>query len=199
MGQTESREVKFLAKVKQYLLKFDELDEIDREVMEMINSQPENQSQVDQELSDYYHIIENDDLTDVQLAEVGKRIKDARIRRRDESCTASLIKCFKDNKNKLQYSVKANRVMFENAMSRQCKTLHEDYKYRVLSEDDIKNIKNVKEKNTESKKSNRKFSIPEIVECFEHKMKNKDIAKKLDITQSYVSVMRKKLGYAKVK
>ena len=193
MGQIESRETMFLDKIQELLTVFDEADRINREIEEMINNQPLNQSQVDQLLSDYYHLIENNDLNDNQFVLVGKEIKKAREKRRDESSTAQLIKCYQDNKKKLSYMPKETRVMFENAIKSTCNSLHEKYKYRILNENDLQKLKDTTEI---TKKENK---IDKAKEMFKHHMKNKDIAKELKVTPSYVSLLRKKMGYSKVK
>lgn len=194
MNEINSKEKMFLGKLKALLDTFDSMDKIVEEINDIIDKQPNEQSRIDQLLSDYYHILENDDLSDEEIINIGKKIHEIRLQRRDENSVGKLIHCYDINKNKLMYSNKSNRQMFYQAIANLKKTLHEDYKYRILTDNDIIDLKEKKIKKT--KKCKRKYStapsLDELIECLSEGMKNKEISEKFDITPTYVSVLKRK-------
>ena len=141
MCEINSAEKIFLSKLEILLSKFDEIDAINEEIQQIIDDEPEKQRQLDLLLSDYYHLLESDDLSDIEILNVGKKIHDTRTLRRDENRVSTLIACYEQHKNKLQYSVKSNRDMFRQAMRLKTKNLHEDYKYRILTDNDFESFK----------------------------------------------------------
>ena len=194
--ENNSKENIFLGKLESMLTKFNELDEIYQEISEMIKENPSNQQQIDYELSDYYHMLEDPSTTDAEFINIGKKIQEARTIRNDYQCLYALIKCYNENKDKLIWSPASNRADFRKAISYARKYLHEDYKYRVLKEDDINNLKknkNLKE-NIITVKVDEKISKEKIEECISKGMKNNDIAKLFGITPSYLSHLKARLG-----
>ena len=192
----ENKENIFLGKLELMLTKFNELDEIYQEISDMIKENPSNQQQIDWELSDYYHKLEDSSNTDVEFINIGKKIQQARLIRNDYQCLYEIIKCYNENKDKLFWSPTNNRSEFRKAIQYARKYLHEDYKYRVLKEDDIENLK--KDKNAKScvvtVEVNGKISADKIKECIDKGMKNNDIAKLFGITPSYLSHLKARLG-----
>lgn len=137
-----------------------------------------------------------------------KKIHEIRLQRRDENRVSTLIACFEQNKNKLGYSVKANRDMFRQAINLKRKSLHEDYKYRILTDNDFetlkvdKNRKEIavtnKEKEVKKRKKRGKgITKEQIEECLNQGMKTSEIAKKFNVQQPYVSLLKKKYGFNK--
>lgn len=194
--ESNSKENIFLGKLKSMLTKFNELDEIYQEISDMIKENHSNQQQNDYELSDYYHMLEDSSTTDVEFINIGKKIQEARKIRNDYQCLYALIKCYNENKDKLFWSPTSNRSEFRKAVQYARKYLHEDYKYRVLKEDDIKNLKKGKKSktNTITIKVDEKVSKEKIEECISKGMKNKDIAKLFGITPSGLSHLKARLG-----
>lgn len=193
MCEINSAEKVFLGKLEVLLSKFDEIDKINEELQEIIDNEPEKQRQLDLLLSDYYHMLENDDLSDVEILNVGKKIHDTRVLRRDENRVSTLIACYEQHKNKLQYSIKTNRDMFRQAMRLKTKGLHEDYKYRILTDNDFEEFK--KSDNLDIKylkKRHKRVSKEELEECLNNSMRTKDIAEKFSVTPSYISMLKKK-------
>ena len=188
-----SKETIFLGKLELMLSKFDELDNIISDIQNMIKEQPTNQQQNDWILSDYYHILENTDTTDIEFINVGKKIREARIIRTDYQRTYELIKCYNENKDKIFYCHKENRDNFRKAIKYAMKYLHEDYKYRVLTEDEINNLK-IKHKKTTSNTRITKEILDDLIKSG---MKNKDIAKSFDVDDSYISKLKRKYGLSK--
>lgn len=198
MNEINNAEKIFLGKLEVFLQTFDTLDRIGKEIQELIDNEPEKQRQLDLLLSDYYHMLENDDLSDTEILNIGKKIHDTRVLRRDENRVSTIIACYEQHKNKLQYSVKSNRDFFRQAITNRCKNLHEDYKYRVLTEDDIKGFKKEDKVEKKEKRQRRKgISKEELQDCLNKGMKTKDIANKYSVFATYVSNMKKKYGLNK--
>lgn len=204
MNEINSAEKIFLGKLEVLLQKFDEIDVIANDIKDIIENEPEKQRQLDLLLSDYYHRLENEDLTDVEILNIGKKIHETRVMRRDENRVATLIACFEQNKNKIQYCVKANREMFRQAMKLKRKTLHEDYKYRVLTDNDFKELKvdkNVKKCveviNKKRKKRGEGITKEQLEECINNGMGTMEIARKFDVKPPYISTLKKKYGFNK--
>ena len=204
MNEINSAEKIFLGTLERFLQTFDTLDEIAKEIKDIVENEPEKQRQLDLLLSDYYHMLENDDLTDVEILNIGKKIHETRVMRRDENRVSTLIACFEQNKNKLGYSVKANRQMFRQAMSLKRKTLHEDYKYRILTDNDFESLKvdnNAKKCGEVVNKKRRKrgegITKEQLGECIKQGMRTVDIARKFDVKDPYVSLLKKKYGFNK--
>ena len=186
--ETNTKENIFLGKLELMLSKFNELDDIYKDISEMIKENPSNQQQIDYKLSDYYHMLEDSSTTDTEFINIGKKIQEARLIRKDYQCLYEIIKCYNENKDKLIWSPASNRMEFRKAIQYATKFLHEDYKYRVLSEDDIENIKK------ENIPKNDKLTKEKLEECIKNKMRNKDIAKTFGLTESYVSHLKARYG-----
>lgn len=110
------------------------LDEID----EMIKSQAEELSKVDTELSDWYHLIENNDLNKDQSFKVVKRIHDLRIVRRDLKNENELEKTFSTHKNKLIGT--DTRQFLNTEMNKKRKSLDTQYNNRVITQEEIEEV-----------------------------------------------------------
>lgn len=200
MNEVISKEKIFLGKLKAILDTFDSIDKLVEDVNKIIEELPENQSRIDQLLSDYYHRLENDNLSDTEIINIGKKIHEARIIRNDENSVSKLIHCYDTNKNKLMYSNKANRQMFYQAISNLRKTLHEEYKYRILTEKDLKDLSNNKVESSEDTKSRKRrkgLTKEQIEECLRKGLKTSEIATMYNVFPSYVSNMKKKYGLNK--
>ena len=190
--ENNSKENIFLGKLELMLSKFNELDDIYKEISEMIKENPSNQQQIDYELSDYYHILEDTSTTDTEFINIGKKIQQARLIRKDYQCLYEIIKCYNENKDKLIWSPASNRAEFRKAIQYARRFLHEDYKYRILNEDDINNLK--KEDIPKTEKLTDKLTKEKFEECIKNKMRNKDVAAYFGITESYVSHLKARYG-----
>lgn len=191
MSEVNTREKCFLAKLDLMVSKYDEIDNIVNDIKSMIGAQPILQSKADSVLSDYYHILEDNDLTDTQLIKIGKKIHECRLKRRDENSVNELINVYNKYKDKLFHCPVTNRQEFRNAIKECRDHLHDKYRYRVLTDDDLKEFNDTPKK-VSMKKSEKESKIKE---CFEKGMKNKDISKELKLTPSYVSHLRRQLGF----
>lgn len=73
MNEINSAEKIFLGKLEVLLQKFDELDNIAKEIKEIVDNEPEKQRQLDLLLSDYYHKLEDEELSDTEILNIGKK------------------------------------------------------------------------------------------------------------------------------
>lgn len=204
MNEINSAEKIFLGKLEALLSKFDEIDTIVKDIDTMIEEHPKKQSESDLLLSDYYHRLENNDLSDTEVLNIGKKIHDARIYRRNLNRANALMGCYTKHKEKIRYSLRANREMFRNAIKKTNDTLYEDYQYRILTDKDFKTLQQnqdnkehaevVKRQRGERRKG---LTKEQIESCLNQGMRTCDIARKFDVANSYVSTLKKKYGLNK--
>lgn len=204
MNEINGVEKIFLGRLESLLSKFDEIDSIVNDIEEMIEEHPKKQSESDLLLSDYYHRLENENLTDTEILNIGKKIHDARIYRRKLNRANALMGCYTKHKEKIRYSVRANREMFRNAIKKTNDTLYEDYQYRILTDNDFKNLKtneNIKKHVTtiskEHKKRGKGITKEQIEEYVKEGMGTVAIANKFNVKAPYISFLKKKYGLNK--
>lgn len=185
----------FLGRLELMLSKFEELDSIFSEINEIIKEQPSNQQQIDWELSDYYHRLEDENTTDNEFISIGKKIQKARLIRADYQRTYELIKAYNENKEKIFYCPKTNRADFRKAIQYAMKYLHEDYKYRVLTEDQLNDIK----EESKQRKTTSKLTKTDIIDCLKQGMKSIEIARKYEVNPSTITRMMQRYGIDKNK
>ena len=182
----------FLGKLELALSKFEELDSIFAEINDLIKEQPSNQQQIDWELSDYYHKLEDINTTDIEFINIGKKIQKARLVRGDYQRTYELIKAYNENKDKIFYCPKTNRTDFRKAIQYAMKYLHEDYKYRVLTPDQLNDLK------AESKKTTKKkLTKEDIINYLKQGVKGVEIARKHNVNPSTITRMMQRYGIDK--
>lgn len=204
MNEINSVEKIFLGRLESLLSKFDEIDTVVKDIDTMIEEHPKKQSESDLLLSDYYHRLENNDLSDTEVLNIGKKIHDARIYRRSLNRANALMGCYTKHKEKIRYSIRANREMFRNAIKKTNDTLYEDYQYRILTENDFKNLKvnkNTKKCADNVNKARRKrrkgLTKEQIESCLNQGMRTSEMAKKFDVSPTYISTLKKKYGLNK--
>lgn len=110
------------------------LDEID----EMITTQSTELQKVDLELSDLYHFIENNDLSKETSLKLIDRIKYLRIVRRTLQREYEIENAYKNNSSKMMGN--NTRGFLLSTIKQTVKNLDTEYKNRVLTEEDIKNL-----------------------------------------------------------
>lgn len=115
------------------------LDEID----EMIESQSTELQQVDLELSDLYHLIENNELDKNQSYNVVQRIHDLRIKRRLLNDEHELELTYNTHKSKLAGDNTRQFLLAE--IKKTNGRLNSEYKNRILNEEAIKSLLGVEE------------------------------------------------------
>ena len=109
------------------------LDKIDSEYKEL----PDKLSRADLQLSDIYHFIENNNLSARGCCRIVKLLKSVLSERRAIKMEKAISMSFNSNKNKLVNE--GNRSILTTSINQLAKNwLTEDYKYSVLSEEEIK-------------------------------------------------------------
>ena len=180
----ENKENIFLVKIQNCLKLLDEIEDT-------ISNNPNEQSNIDYELSDYLHIIQenNQKLDDKTKIELVNKIEKARLQREQYNSIYLIGKYFTENKNKLLYT-NSRKIMYKG-LSDLLGTLHKPYNYRVFSEEDIKEIL----KPTKNK-PNRKSTISKemLLECVENGMTSSEIATKYNCSTSNISHLKKQYG-----
>lgn len=182
----------FLVKLQQVLNTLDEIDE-------MIGNNSSDQSNVDTLLEDYKHLIEENgqNMSDDAKINMINSYYNARQTRRRNNNFYEVIKYYNNNKQKLQY--KSGRQTLYREVKNKLSNLDNPYKYRVLTDDEVKNFINYVNNdvtNNEREADNRKnkLSKEELERLFNEGKKSVDIAKMYGFTQSYISVLKKKYG-----
>lgn len=180
------------------------MDEID----ELIKTLAERRSNVDLELSDLLHIIENNDLDEFAFHNVTKRIHDLRKKRRSVSNEQALLELWKQQRKDLLYS--SSRAQLGKLFLDKINALEMPYKNRVLSDEDIDGLlhqrvsyspngientsDSTKEEPVERESKKHKRTTGEakeqrdkqIVELYSQNVAPKEIAKQLGITVAIV-------------
>ena len=129
------------------------LDEID----EMISTQGQELQKIDLELSDLYHFIENNNVTDNTSVKLIERIKQLRLLRRSLQREYEIENAYKNNSSKMMGN--GTRSFLLNTIKQTVKNLNSEYKNRVLTDDDIEKLQS-----TEKKKRGRPPKKKEDVE-----------------------------------
>lgn len=183
----EKTDLIFLAKLQLVMTTLDELDDIAKR-------NPTRQQMIDYEISDYLHLLQNEDLSDEKILELSKRLKQARLTRVSLFNTSELIKTYMNNNKVLIYS--EHRHKLKDAIEEKMKTLNNNYNYRILEQEDVDSFKECIVIETKVRKRRGKYEITKemLEERFEKGMKNKEIAEELGCEQSYISVLKKKFG-----
>lgn len=112
------------------------LDEID----EMIKTQSNELQTIDYELSDLYHLIENNDLSDESSLVIVKRIHNLRKLRRSLNNEHEIENTYRNHLSKL--TGPDTRKFLAIEIHKTTKNLNNLYKNRVLTEEDINTILN---------------------------------------------------------
>lgn len=120
-----------IEKIKQAVSLLDEIDE-------MIDTQSIEIQNTDLQLSDYYHLIENNELSDAASINVIKRIHDLRVLRRSLNKEHEIENTYNTHKSKL--AGKETRQFLLHEIYKTVKSLGSQYKNRILTDDDINEI-----------------------------------------------------------
>lgn len=126
-----------LNKIKSVVQTLDEIDE-------MINTQATELSKVDSELSDWYHLIENRELTKEEGYKIIERIHELRVIRRGLNNEHELENTYQTHKSKLTGN--ETRQFLLNEMCKTEKRLNQEYKNRVLTDEMILEVLDEKPK-----------------------------------------------------
>ena len=141
-GETDETETSFSPIVSQILGVEKTLKGID----DYFNDLPNLQSQVDEELSDLLHYIENNNLSAKECAKMIKLIKQKRLIRRGLCNDYEIKKTYSTHRNKL--AVETQRPFFLMEIRKTTKKLNQQYRYRRfgLDTDDTQKRKELAEK-----------------------------------------------------
>lgn len=179
----------FLAKIQQALALLDEIDDI-------IENNPTMQQNIDWEISDYLHLLENEELSEESRLEIDMQLARCRKIRRQLNNIYAIGKVFHDNRDKLRY--KNQREFLTNNIKSQLNKLDCDYKYRVLDQDTInsyiKKEETVIEEPKKKKLGKKRISKEDLLEMINKGMKNKDIAAEIGLSPSALSHLKDEYG-----
>lgn len=125
------RDVEIVELVKQGIEILDKIDE-------MIKTQSIELQKIDYELSDLYHLIENNELSDEASVNVIKRIHDLRKERRALNNEYEIESTYQTHKSKLAGN--GTRQFLATEILKTVKQLGKKYTNRVLTEEDIKSL-----------------------------------------------------------
>lgn len=177
----------FIAKIQQALSLLDEIDDI-------IKNNPTDQSSIDTKLSDYYHLIQHQakNMSDSSKIKLINDICETRIDRERHNDIYLIGDYYSKHKQSLLY--KSSRKNLYEELSNLISTLHKPYNYRVLNESDINDYINDKKIVKKSKDRNKKITKEELEKCLRDGKKTKEIANMYNISEPYVSMLKKEYG-----
>ena len=92
----------FLAKIQTVINLLNEIDNI-------IEQNPSKQQEIDYSISDYLHMIQNEELSDKSCVEITKKLKEYRTKREQHNNVNMLANTYNQHKGKLPY--KNNREL----------------------------------------------------------------------------------------
>lgn len=132
-------------KIKQAVIILDEIDK-------MINTQGEELQKVDYALCDWLHYIENNQISEKNSIKIIKEIQKLRKQRRCLHNEYEIEKTYKNNSSKVMGNNTREFLLAE--ISKVIKQLNNDYKNRILTNEEINNILEEKKKRGRPKKNN---------------------------------------------
>lgn len=172
----------FLAKIQQAITLLNEIDDT-------ITNNPDMQKNIDWEISDYLHLIENETLSEKAKLEIDDRLKKCRIVRRQINHIQAIGKVFSDNRGKLTF--KSSREILYSMIKNTVSKLDTEYNYRVLDQETINNLCKKEEVVVEKKKKTRGkqpcISKEDLQAKLDSGMKCNEIAKELGVRPEYIS------------
>lgn len=178
-------EAVFLAKIQQAITLLNEVDDI-------IANNPDMQKNIDWEISDYLHLIENETLSERAKLEIDDRLKQCRLVRRQINHIQAIGKVFSDNRGKLTF--KNSRDILYSMIQNTISKMDTEYNYRVLDKETIENLCKQEEMVVEQKSKSRlkepKISKEELQEKLDSGMKAIEIAQELGVRPEYISRLK---------
>ena len=178
----------FVAMLQKCINAYEEADKLFDEVNDFIeNVMPEQTSRYDSEQQDYLHILESYELSDEQLITVGRKLEENRDERRNWHNIYNVAQVWKEHK--LKVNNKNSRVFLRENIKKALNNLDNcSWKFRVLSDEQVDNLLEVKRDKTPCKKGRKStFSqetIKQIVKLYKENKKIKDIAKQFNMNVS---------------
>lgn len=186
----DNKENILLAKIKTCLENMNDIET-------MILNNPNDQSNIDYTLSDYLHIIQtkNENLSISSKLKLIDDIEKARLQREQYNSIYLIGKYYNENKQNLLYF--KGRERFQDGLTKLLQTLHQPYNYRVISNDYIDSLSSNDDNECEHKKG--KLDKDTMKSLLNEGKKLKEIAEMYNLTQSWVSVLKKRYGLSKKK
>lgn len=175
----------FLAKIQTVINLLNEIDNI-------IEQNPSKQQEIDYSISDYLHMIQNEELSDKSCVEITKKLKEYRTKREQHNNVNMLANTYNQHKGKLPY--KNNRELLIKEIQITLKRLNQDYKYRVLTNEDVSLLVHTE---TPKEEKHRKNKINISKEEFEELLKTKnqkEISTILNCSPATICVLKKRFG-----
>ena len=174
----------FVAKLQNCINAYEEADKLFDEIDDFItNTMPEQTSKYDSEQQDYLHILESYSLTDDQIISISRKLEKNRDERRNWHNIYNISKVWNEHKSKVIN--RNNRVFLRENISKVLKNLDSnDWNFRVLSEEQVNELLEVKEQTPSKRGRKSSFSediIREVVKMYKEKKKIKDIASYFDM------------------
>lgn len=118
--------------IKQLSDAFEKINNIER----LMESDIQCLSAVDKELSDYMHVIEEEDISNIKNPKaLLRKIKDARMHRREIKITTGVLHKYKQLS--LKMNNEDNRKMLISELHKEVKRQQQDYKYRIIDKENI--------------------------------------------------------------
>lgn len=189
----------FIVKLQNCINAYEEADRQFDEINDFIqNKMPEETSVVDKEQQDILHMFEEYDLTDEQIVKLGRHFMKTRENRRNWHNIYEIAKVWNGHKNKVVN--KNNRIFLREIIGKTIKNLDNDWKFRVLKEEDIKNIlkedyeqntKHVEQKKKKGKPPTSQEKVKECLQLLNGGIKPKEIAERLQIGLTTVYKIKK--------
>ena len=184
---TEQYELIFLKKLQDCINNLDELDE-------MIKSIGERQSEVDLELSDWLHFLQNSEDLDEEInSNIALKIKELRKKRASLRLESELIRRYKDLSGRMMSD---NREFVRTEMQKMMKNLNQPYKNRVITDEDIKFItaKSAKKIITSKKRNIASEELDsKLIELQKQGLSQRKMSEIIGITQASISIRFKKI------
>lgn len=137
------RDNEIIDKIK---LAISSLDEIDN----MMETQSSELQKVDYELSDWYHYIENNEINEQESYKIIQEIKRLRKLRRSLNNEHEIENTYKNHSSKMMGNNTRSFLLVE--INKTIKQLDNEYKNRVLTEERINEMLNIKKKRGRPKK-----------------------------------------------
>lgn len=118
-------------KISQVIILLDEIDD-------MIKNQPIELQKIDLEISDWLHYIENNDIDERTSIKILNKLKELRQIRRTLHKEYEIENTYKNHSSKMMGN--NTRQLLLSEINKTIKQLDSEYKNRILTDDDIKNI-----------------------------------------------------------
>ena len=129
---------------KQIYIKIQESMQLLDEIDGMIDSQSNELQEIDYKISDILHYLENNEVNDKECVKIVQLLQEFRRIRRSLHKEHEIEKTYKENSGKVMGNNTRGMLLAE--INKTIKQLTSEYKYRIITEDEIKLLINDKKK-----------------------------------------------------